>query len=57
MRIMGWAGHMARAEGQEIVYWILLGIYDVKRTFDVLRVNVDGRIILTWIFKKWGGQA
>ena len=37
MRRMGWTGHMARAEGQEIVYWNLLGIYDVKRTFGSLK--------------------
>ena len=44
MRRMEWAGHMARTEGQEIVYYILLKIHDVERTLGSLQCRWEDNI-------------
>ena len=52
-RRMRWAGHVARmAEGRG-VHRVLVGKPEGKRTLG--DPDVDGRIILRWIFRKWEG--
>jgi len=43
---MRWAGHKARTG-----FWWL----DLRGKRPLGRLGVDGRIILKWIFEKWGG--
>ena len=51
-RRMRWAGHVARMEGEVCTgfWWGTLKERDLWGDQDV-----DGRIILRWIFRKWGG--
>ena len=52
-RRMRWAGHVARmGEGRD-VHRVLVGKPEGKRPLG--RPDVDGRIILGWIFRKWEG--
>jgi hypothetical protein len=48
---MRWAGHAARLEEERDVYRVLEGKPEGKRP---LGRPIDGRIILGWIFRKWG---
>jgi hypothetical protein len=56
MRRMGWAGQMARTEGQDIVYWILLGIHDVKRTLENLKYRLEDNIKVDLQDVGWAGM-
>jgi hypothetical protein len=47
---MRWAGHVARMGKDRGVYRVLVGKPEGKRHRDV-----DGRIILRWIFRNLGG--
>ena len=48
-RRMRWAGHVARMGEGRSVHRVLVGKPEGERT------DVDGRIILRWIFGKWEG--
>jgi hypothetical protein len=44
---MRWAGHVARIGDGRVVHRVLVGKPDWEDP------DVDGRIILRWIFRKW----
>ena len=50
---MRWAGHVARMGERRVVHRVLVGKPAGKRPGDP---DVDGRIILRWIFRKWEGM-
>ena len=50
-RRMRWVGHVARMGERRGVYRVLVGKPKGKRPLG--RSDVDGRIILRWIFRKW----
>ena len=50
-RRMRWAGHVARMEEGRGVHRVLVGKPEGKRPLGDL--DVDGRIILRWMFGKW----
>ena len=52
-RRMRWAGHVARMGEGRIVHWFLVGKPEGKDYWG--DPDVDGRIILRWIFRKWEG--
>ena len=52
-RIMRWAGHVARMGEKRGAYRVLVRKPEEKN--HLLDQDVDGRIILRWIFRKWGG--
>ena len=52
-RRMRWAGHAARMRERRGVYRVLVGKPEGKRRLGDL--DIDGRIILQWIFMKWVG--
>jgi hypothetical protein len=56
MRRMGWVGHMAHGEGQEIVYWILLRIHDVKRTLGSIKCRREDNIKMNLQEVGWTGM-
>jgi len=47
---MRWAGHVARMEESRGVYRVLIG---KSETDHLEELDVDGRIILRRIFRKW----
>jgi hypothetical protein len=51
-RIINWAGHVARMGEGRVVYKVLVGKPKVKSHWG--DPGVDGRMILGWIFRKWG---
>ena len=52
-RRMRWAGHIARVGERRGVYRVLVGKPEGK--WSLGSPDVDGRIILRWIFRKWDG--
>ena len=52
-RRVRWAGHVARMGERSSVYRVLVGIPEGKRHLE--DPDIDGRIILRWIFRKWEG--
>jgi hypothetical protein len=48
---MRWVGHVARVGERRGVYRVSVGKPERKRPLE--GPEVDGRIILMWIFKKW----
>ena len=52
-RRMRWAGHVARMVEGKGVHRVLVGKPEGKSHWGDL--DVDGRIILRWIFRKWEG--
>jgi hypothetical protein len=52
-RRMRWAGHVVHMEEGRGVYRVLLGKPEGRRPLG--DPDVDGRIILRWIFRKWEG--
>ena len=52
-RRMRWAGHVARMREDRGVQRVLVGKPEGKRSLG--RPDVDGRIILRWIFRKLEG--
>ena len=52
-RIMRWAGHVVRMGEWTGVHRVLVGKPEGKRPLG--DPDVDGRIILRWIFRKWEG--
>ena len=52
-RRMRWAGHVARMEEGRGVHMVLVGKLKGKNQWG--DQDVDGRIILRWIFRKWEG--
>jgi len=50
---MRWVGHVARRGEGRGVRRVLVGKPEGKRPLG--RPDVDGRIILRWIFRKWEG--
>ena len=53
LRRIKWAGHVARMEEGRSVYKVLVGKPEGKNHWG--DQDVDGRIILIWIFRKWEG--
>ena len=53
-RIMRWAGHVARMGEGRGVHRVLVGKPEGKRPLG-RDPDIDGRIILRWIFRKWEG--
>jgi hypothetical protein len=54
-RRMRWAGYVARMGEGRGVHRVLVGKPEGKRPLGDL--DVDGRIILRWIFRKWEGAV
>ena len=52
-RRLRWAGHVARMEEGRVVHKVLVGKPEGKRPLG--DQDVDGEIILRWIFRKWEG--
>jgi hypothetical protein len=52
LRRMRWAGHVTRIAERRGVYRVLVGKPAVERHLEDSGVN--GRIILRWIYRKWG---
>ena len=52
-RRMRWAEHVARMDEGRGVHRVVVGKPEEKRPLE--RPDVDGRIILRWIFRKWEG--
>ena len=52
-RRMRWAGHVARVEEGRGVHKVLVGKPEGKRPLG--DQDIDGRIILRWILRKWEG--
>ena len=52
-RGMRWAGHVARVEEGRVAHKVLVGKPEGKSHWG--DQDVDGRIILRWIFRKWEG--
>jgi len=50
-RRMRWVGHVACMGERRGVYGVWVGMPEGERPLG--RLEVDGRIILTWIFRKW----
>jgi hypothetical protein len=53
--IISWAGHVAHIEERRGVYKVLVGKPDGKRQLRRPRHRL--RIMLRWIFKKWGCEG
>ena len=53
LRRMRWEGHVARMEEGRVVHKVLVGKPEGKNHWGEL--DVDGRIILRWILRKWEG--
>ena len=51
-RRIRWAGHVARMEEGRGVHKVLVGKPEGKIHWG--DQDIDGRIILIWIFRKWG---
>jgi len=51
---MRWAEHVVRTGENRGVYRALVGKPEGKRHLE--DADVDGRIILRWIFRKWDGD-
>jgi len=51
---MRWAGYVARMGERRHVYTVLVGKPEGKRTLE--DADVDGRIILKWIFRNRNGS-
>jgi len=51
---MRWAGYVARMGERRRVYTVLVGKPEGKRTLE--DADVDGRIILKWIFRNRNGS-
>jgi len=49
--IMRWAGHVAHMGEGRVVYRVLVGNHGRKNHWG--DPDIDGRIILRWIFRKW----
>jgi hypothetical protein len=47
-----WVGHVARM-GKKGAYRVLIG--RLRERDQLEDIDIDGRIILKWIFKKWDG--
>jgi hypothetical protein len=52
-RRIRWVGHVTRMGKGSGVYRVLVGKPGAKKT--TWKDHTYGRIILTWIFRKWGG--
>jgi len=48
---MEWAGHVARIDERRYAYRFLVGKPEGKRPLE--EPDVEGKIILKWIFRKW----
>jgi len=55
LRRMRWAGHVARMWERRGVYRVLVGKPEGKRPLE--DPGADGKIILRWVFRKWGVEA
>jgi len=49
---MGWTGHVAHMGERRDVYSVL--VRNLRERDHLGDPGVDGRIVLRWIFKKWG---
>ena len=50
-RIMRWSGHVGRTGDSRGVYRILVG--NLRERDQLGDLGLDGRIMLSWIFRKW----
>jgi hypothetical protein len=50
---MRYVGHRACIGERRGTYRILVGI--LRERYNLGDLGIDGRLILKWIFKKWGG--
>jgi len=51
---MRWEGHIARTGERRGVYRVF-GVGNLRENDHLEDADVDGRIILRWIFRKWDG--
>jgi hypothetical protein len=54
-RRMRWTGHVARIGKREVHTGVWWG--DLREGDHLIDPDIDGRIILKWIFKQWDGGA
>jgi hypothetical protein len=55
-RRIRWAGHIARMGEKKNAYKVLAE-KNLKETDHSKELNVDGKIILEWVFRKSGGKV
>jgi hypothetical protein len=52
---MKWAGHVACVGERRGAFRVLVG--NLRKRIHLEDLGIDGKIIIKWILKKWGGEA